>query len=184
MISSNEQATGVNATRLFFFPLTQPVITTFCLPHTHTHTHTHLNARLITCNSLPITALSSCPVTGPGSVDKGATTPSSPHQKKKKTQREHKGAAAIMAPPGSECSWWVLELHLHIVAVGSKVRLFFLSKFWTSWKICGRGNHWFHDKRERSCLRNWVWHADGSRFLLSLTYRQTDRDHRYKLAYS
>lgn len=49
MISSNEGATGVSATRLL--PLTQPVITTFL-------------SRLTPCNSLPITALSGCPVTG------------------------------------------------------------------------------------------------------------------------
>lgn len=72
MISSNEGATGVNATRSFF-PLTQPVITAFfCLFLSDSQGYTHSVLVLYHVILFPITLLSSCPVTRPDNADKGA----------------------------------------------------------------------------------------------------------------
>lgn len=72
MISSNEGATGVNATRSLF-PLTQPVITAFfCLFLSDSQGYTHSVLVLYHVILFPITLLSSCPVTRPDNADKGA----------------------------------------------------------------------------------------------------------------
>lgn len=131
MISSNERATGVNATRLFF-SLNTPCYYHFLSP---SHTHTHMNTRLITCNSLPITALSSCPVTGPGGVDKGATTP----PKKKKNQGNTKEPPPLWYRRGRRASDEVWNFTCTLWLSGQRCGCFL--SLVQILKICDGGNH-------------------------------------------
>lgn len=152
MISSNEGAMGVNATRfsLFFspLPLTQPVITTFCRWLTLTC--------CIPCNSLPNHRAVTLP------CHWGLTTLTSvpPHPPSSKKLPSSNIKELLLGPPitvlpGSLCSWWGLKQHLHIVAFMSKVLLLFFSSFGHNletlaklWEICDwknwRWQRWFH----------------------------------------
>lgn len=72
MISSNEGATGVNATRSFFPLNTACYYRFFCLFLSDSQGYTHSVLVLYHVILFPITLLSSCPVTRPDNADKGA----------------------------------------------------------------------------------------------------------------